>query len=243
MEGFLFLGFVIGMAHALEADHVAAVGAMATGRNTPKSLALRGAAWGLGHTITLFAICSAAILFGFVLTDQAAAALEFAVGIMLVVLGLDVIRRMRAARVHFHVHDHGDGRPHVHAHSHHGAKVSHASDPHDHSHHHAFPLKALGVGLIHGAAGSAGLLALAVAASKDAWLAVGYVALFGIGSILGMAALSFVAAWPLGAAERSATWLHRGVQLTAAVVAIGLGVHVMMETGHAALGTALTGAL
>jgi hypothetical protein len=54
-------------------------------------------------------------------------------------------------------------------------------------------------------------LALAVAATRDAWSAVGYVAVFGVGSILGMAALTFVAAWPLGAAERHAKRLHQGL--------------------------------
>lgn len=236
MEGFLLLGFVIGMGHALEADHLAAVAAMSIGKSSPKSLALRGAAWGLGHTLTLFAICTAAILFGLALTDRAAAALEFAVGVMLVLLGLDVLRRLRKARVHFHVHDHGGGRPHLHAHSHLGAAVPHDRDPHDHTHRHAFPIKAVLVGLVHGAAGSAGLLALAVAASKDAWLAVGYVALFGIGSMLGMAALSFIAAWPLGWAERAAKWLHTGVHIGAAAAAILLGLHVMTETGQVAWG-------
>lgn len=236
MEWFLILGFFVGMGHAIEADHLAAVGAMAVGKKSPKSLALRGAAWGLGHTITLFAICTAAILFGLVLTEQTSAALEFAVGMMLVVLGFDVLRRLRKARVHFHVHDHDGGRPHLHAHSHAGATQPHDSDPHDHSHRSGFPLKAMLVGLVHGAAGSAGLLALAVAASKDAWLAVSYVALFGIGSILGMAVLSFAAAWPLGWAERGAKWLHSGVHIAAGVFAIALGIHVMLDTGPIAWG-------
>ena len=138
MEWFLILGFFVGMGHAIEADHLAAVGAMAVGKKSPKSLALRGAAWGLGHTITLFAICTAAILFGLVLTEQTSAALEFAVGMMLVVLGFDVLRRLRKARVHFHVHDHDGGRPHLHAHSHAGATQPHDSDPHDHSHRSGF---------------------------------------------------------------------------------------------------------
>ena len=237
MEGFLALGFLIGMQHALEADHLAAVGAMAVeGRSSKRRLALRGAVWGLGHTITLFAICAAVIVMGLTLTDRMAAALEFGVGVMLVLLGLDVIRRMRAKRVHFHVHSHGDGRPHIHAHSHQDATADHASDPHHHRHPTGFPLRALLVGLVHGAAGSAGLLALAVAATQEAWAAVGYVAVFGLGSILGMAALSFVAAWPLGAAERHAKWLHRGLAVGAAALAIGLGVDVMAETAGTAWG-------
>ncbi len=237
MTGFLILGFLIGMQHALEADHLAAVAAMAAGRSSSKrALAWRGAVWGLGHTITLFAICAAVILLGMTLTDELSAALEFGVGVMLVLLGLDVVRRMRAQRVHFHVHSHGSGKPHLHAHSHAGATIPHARDAHDHSHPEGFPVRALLVGLLHGAAGSAGLLALAVAATGEPIVAIAYVALFGIGSILGMAALSFVAAWPLGAAEHHARWLHRGLSVGAAALAISLGIGVMLETGSTAAG-------
>ena len=238
MEGFLALGFLIGMQHALEADHLAAVGAMAvSGKSSKRGLALRGAAWGLGHTITLFAICTAVILMGLTLTEQTSAALEFGVGVMLVLLGLDVLRRFRAKRIHFHVHSHDAGRPHLHAHSHAGATAAHRDDPHDHRHPTGFPLRALAVGLIHGAAGSAGLLALAVAATQDAWTALGYVLVFGLGSILGMAALSFVAAWPLGAAEERARWIHTGLTLGAAALAIVLGVDVMAGTAETAWGS------
>ncbi|MDJ0951080.1 MAG: high frequency lysogenization protein HflD [Alphaproteobacteria bacterium] len=237
MEGFLALGFLIGMQHALEADHLAAVGTMAAGgRVSKKGLALRGAVWGLGHTITLFAICAAVILMGLTLTDRVAAALEFGVGVMLVLLGVDVIRRMRAQKVHFHVHAHDDGRAHIHAHSHAGATAPHARDRHDHRHPTGFPLRALIIGLVHGAAGSAGLLALAVAATREPWLAVGYVLVFGLGSILGMATLSCAAAWPLGAAERHAKWIHNGLSLGAAALAVMLGVDVMAETAGTAWG-------
>jgi len=237
LEGFLVLGFLIGMQHALEADHLAAVGTMAAGHHGGKrGLALRGAVWGLGHTITLFAICAAVILLGMTLTERMSAALEFGVGVMLVLLGLDVLRRMRAQRVHFHAHRHDGGRPHLHAHSHQGATAPHGEDPHDHKHPQGFPLRALVIGLVHGAAGSAGLLALAVAATREPWAAVGYVAVFGLGSILGMAALSFVAAWPLGAAERHAKWLHGGLALGAAALAVGIGVDVMAETAATAWG-------
>ncbi len=237
MEGFLALGFLIGMQHALEADHLAAVGAMAAGsRESKRRLALRGAIWGLGHTITLFAICTLAILLGFTLTDRWAAALEFGVGVMLVLLGLDVLRRVYLQRVHFHVHSHENGKRHLHAHSHQQATRPHGEDPHRHGHPQGFPLRALAVGLVHGAAGSAGLLALAVAATQNVWTAIGYVALFGLGSILGMAVLSYAAAWPLTLAERHARWLYKGLSLGAALLAVGLGIEVMSETGALAWG-------
>ena len=236
MEFFLLLGFVVGMGHALEADHLVAVGTLATGKSNRKSLVMRGAVWGLGHTLTLFAISTAVIVFGLVLTDKMTAAMEFSVGVLLVILGFDVLRRMRKSRVHFHVHDHGGGKSHLHAHSHLGATVEHDQDPHEHRHWNAFPVKALIIGLMHGAAGSAGLLALAVAASRDSWLALTYVALFGLGSIVGMAALTFIASWPLGWAEKSAARLHTALQLSIACLAVAIGAFVMLSTANAAWG-------
>lgn len=233
MEGFLFLGFLFGMKHALEADHLAAVGAMAVqdGSMSSGGLTLRGAVWGLGHTTTLFAICAAVFLLGMTLTDRMAAALEFGVGVMLVVLGLDVVRRIRKQRIHFHVHSHDGEKQHLHAHSHHGDAVPHDANPHRHQHPSGFPFRAFGVGLIHGAAGSAALIALAVAETRDPWVAVGYALVFGLGSVAGMAALSAVVAWPLLRAERHARLIHTGISFGAAGLAVALGIAVMAETG------------
>jgi len=231
VEGFLALGFLIGMQHALEADHLAAVSTMAVdGGASKRGLALRGAVWGLGHTLTLFAICAAVILLGLTMTDRAAAVLEFAVGCMLVLLGADVFRKMRKKKIHFHVHDHGDGKVHLHAHSHQEAQTQHSKDRHQHRHPTGFPVRALLVGLVHGAAGSAGLLALAIAATKDAWTAVAYVLVFGIGSIFGMAALTAIAAWPLRAAEKHAVRAHGALSVCAGVLAVVIGLDVMVET-------------
>ncbi|MGI9371487.1 MAG: urease accessory protein [Hyphomicrobiales bacterium] len=238
MEQFLALGFVVGMGHALEADHLAAVGALSTKKTSRRRLALLGATWGLGHTITLFALCSAVIFLGLVLTERLSAALEFTVGIMLVVLGLHVVFKMRQKKVHFHVHDHGDGSRHIHAHSHEEAKVSHEQDAHEHKHANGFPLKSFMVGLAHGAAGSAGLIALALAATRDSWAALGYVAAFGIGSMLGMALLTLAASWPLRYGQSGTGWIFKGLQMAIAAIAIWLGVSVMLETGPIAFNAA-----
>ena len=230
MEGFLVLGFLVGMQHALEADHLAAIGTMIEdGPRSKSSLVLRGAVWGLGHTITLFAICSAVILTGLQLTDRLSSALEFCVGFMLLVLGADVWRRMWKRRIHFHVHTHDDQKTHIHVHSHEHSVSGHNNDPHRHEHAAGFPIKALIIGLIHGSAGSAGLLVLAIAATQQPMMAIGYVLVFGVGALVGMAALTLVIAWPLGVVERSAAWIYKGATFAAGAVAIGVAIQVMLD--------------
>ena len=212
----LAFGMLIGMQHALEADHLAAVAALSAQRSTRRRLVMRGAYWGLGHTLSLFAICGAVILLGMVLTARMEATLEFAVGIMVLLLGVNVLRTLARRRIHFHAHDHGDGAVHIHAHSHDGEAAAHDPRAHRHSHPAGGLIRALLVGLLHGAAGSGALLVLAVAAAQSVSGALLYVLSFGLGSILGMAALSFVASYPLKALERGAAWLH-----TATLAAIG----------------------
>lgn len=236
MGGFLVLGFFLGMSHALEADHLAAVGALASkGRASGRRLALLGASWGLGHTTTLMVLALPVVLFGAVLSARLFAGLEVAVGLMLVGLGLSVLWRLRRQRVHFHAHDHGQG-PHLHAHSHAGASVEHDRDDHAHDHFRFSP-RAFAVGLMHGAAGSAGLVALAAAATGSALVAMGYVALFGLGSLLGMALLTWAAAWPLRLAEQRAARLLTLAQCAVAVIAIVIGLTHMSEFAPALLGT------
>lgn len=236
MVSFLLLGLFIGMAHALEADHLAAVGTLTSGgKATPKRLALLGASWGLGHTTTLLVLSFPVIFFGLVLSDRMAAGLEFAVGIMLIGLGTQVLWKMHKNRVHFHVHDHGDGQQHLHAHSHAGKKLDHDKDSHVHAHT-KFSARAYLIGLAHGAAGSAGLVALAAAATQNAITAMLYVLVFGFGSLLGMAALTYSASWPLRLAEKSAAKLLGAIKIGMATVAILIGADVMYETAFVLLG-------
>lgn len=232
------LGFLAGMGHALEPDHLAAVGSMATGKSSRAALVLRGAAWGMGHTITLFAICTAVILFGMALSHRMTASMESAVGVMLVLLGGEVLWRMHRTRAHVHVHQHAGGRRHVHVHSHLNEKTRHDARHHEHAHRHALPMKALLIGLVHGAAGSGALLVLVVATVPNPWLASFYVLLFGLGSMAGMASLSFAASWPLGVAERFAARFHQGFSLAIGLFAIILGVHSLLINLPAAWGGA-----
>ena len=158
MFGILGLGFLLGMQHALEADHIAAVSSIAARRTHIGDIVKHGLTWGLGHTLTLFVIAGAAILLGQAIPEQFARPLETAVGFMLVGLGAHVLWRLWHDRVHFHKHGHSDGTVHIHAHSH----ARETACPAAHAHTHGFRWRTLLVGLMHGMAGSAALLVLTV---------------------------------------------------------------------------------
>lgn len=212
----LVLGGLIGMQHALEADHLAAVAALSEKRNSRRALVLRGSAWGLGHTITLLTICGALLLLGEAISPRTEAMLEFTVGTMIMLLGVNVLYKVWRRRPHFHIHRHHDGEQHLHVHTHADDRSPHdAAGSHDHWHHNLGLGRALVVGMVHGAAGSAGLLILAAAANSVPE-AAGYVLAFGAGSIIGMATLSFIVSFPLRWMERCANWVN-----TVAFVSIG----------------------
>ena len=218
----LLLGFLIGMRHALEADHVAAVASLAARSHSFADTIRQGAFWGIGHTITLVLFGSMVIWMDSVMPEQVARWLEYAVGIMLVILGFDVIRRVISDRIHFHRHSHHDGETHFHAHSHSGEK-SHDPAIHRHEHEKPFPLRALVIGLVHGMAGSAALIILTLETIRSPLQGMLYMLLFGVGSMLGMALLSAAIAIPLRSSARGLTWLHNGLQLVIGAATIMIG--------------------
>lgn len=225
----LFFGCLIGMQHALEADHLAAIAALSAKRSSRRALVLRGGIWGIGHTFTLLLICGLLLLLGEAVPPRVEAGLELIVGIMIVILGANVLYTLWKRRPHIHVHEHKDGRNHVHVHSHADELVAHTESQHRHEHRHLGLRRALLVGMVHGAAGSAGLLVLA-AAAESVGEAAGYVLSFGAGSIIGMAALSFVASYPLRVLERSANWLNAAAYIAIAGVAIVVGGGLIEES-------------
>ena len=224
----LVFGMLVGMQHSLEADHLAAIAALSAKKSSPRQLVLRGAYWGMGHTFSLFAICGAAILLGLAITERVEATLEFCVGVMIVLLGAHVLLTLFRRRIHFHVHQH-DGEPHVHAHAHAGEPAGHEASRHAHAHPRRGFIKALAVGLVHGAAGSGGLLVLVVAVSQSTAWALFYVLSFGLGSIIGMAALSFVASYPLKLLEKGAGWLDTAVMAAIGSFAVLIGGGLVIE--------------
>jgi ABC-type nickel/cobalt efflux system permease component RcnA len=228
MLAFLGLGFVLGMQHALETDHIAAVSSIAARRTQIGDIVKHGLTWGIGHTITLFLFAGAALVLGQAIPEHIEQPLETAVGVMLVGLGTHLLWRLWRDRVHVHLHTHDDGTRHIHVHSHSGEAMPHTQSAHPHSH--GFRWRSLLVGLMHGMAGSAALLVLTVSQAEVPAQGLLYVLLFGVGSMLGMGALSAAIALPIAASAKFLTWANRGLQVAVGIVTIAIGLNTIIET-------------
>jgi ABC-type nickel/cobalt efflux system permease component RcnA len=227
MLSILLLGFLMGMRHALEADHLAAVASLAAGgRASRRSTIVRGAVWGVGHTFSLLLFGGACLVLQLSIPAHVSRALELGVGAMLLALGGDIVWRARRRHVHVHVHRHRDGDVHLHAHRHTSGEP-HDPAHHEHPHPERFPRRALAVGMMHGLAGSAALVLLAVQTLGSAWLGLFYILLFGVGSIAGMALLSIVIAVPLELSARRLNRMYAAVEVVVGAVTIGIGLWVM----------------
>lgn len=177
------LGVLLGMRHALEPDHLAAVSTLITERQHSRRGALwLGAAWGFGHSLSLLVVGILLAALHAELPPRLALAFEAAVVIMLVALGVKALRASLFRATARHAHAHGGAHGHDHSH------------PHAHDHRQPrFALRSLTYGIIHGLAGSGSLTALVIANLPSLGARVLYIALFGFGSMLGMAMLSGVA--------------------------------------------------
>jgi high-affinity nickel-transport protein len=208
------LGSLLGMRHALEPDHLAAVTTLVSRERSSLRAALLGAWWGIGHTLALVLVGAALVIVRAELPARVSEAFELAVALMLIALG---IRSIRLAALQ------GPGGPrHLHRH---GLLVhSHAAVPaHVHFGTWTFARRPLLVGAVHGLAGSGALTALVLATLPTTAARLMYVLLFGIGSTLSMATLSGLLGWPLarlGTHHRVA----RGISLAVGFVSIGIGI-------------------
>jgi hypothetical protein len=207
------LGSLLGVRHALEPDHLAAVSTLVTSERSSYKAALLGACWGLGHTLALVIVAAVLVVLRAEMPAQMADVCEFFVALMLIALGMRAILQAtrQGAAGPAQAHRHG-GLVHVHR----------AGAPHVHIGGWTLARRPLVVGAVHGLAGSGALTALVLTTLPTTAAQLAYVGLFGLGSTLGMAALSGILGWPLarlGADRRVA----RAVTLTVGCASTLLG--------------------
>ena len=226
----LAIGGLLGLRHAFEPDHLAAVSTLATrpGGRRLWSAGHLGLIWGLGHTVTVGAVVLLIIALGVQLPVGLWPAAELLVAALLILLGTLVIWRYVRGRWHMHAHVHAAAAPHFHLHSH-GADPSHG-----HTHAMVDARRSLGFGIAHGLAGSGAIAALLVAAVPDTMSRLVYFAAFSAGTIVGMLGVSLTLSVLVRvAAERSARWatmLHVGAAVMSVVAGVVLAQQVIMRS-------------
>jgi hypothetical protein len=249
----LLLGFFLGMRHATDADHVIAVTTIVSRQRSVRAAAWTGALWGLGHTLTILAVGGAIVLFGLVIPPRVGLGMEFSVALMLILLGILTLTgltgRLHEARAADHqAGDHGNHHAHAHAHGDyvHSHVHGHAPDAHGHAEE-ATPqarldlvlgrfgayqlLRPLVVGLVHGLAGSVAVALLVLATIRDLWWAVGYLLVFGVGTIAGMMLITAAVAVPFAATAGRFAWLNRHLATASGVLSLAFGVWMAYQIG------------
>jgi hypothetical protein len=254
---FLFLGFFLGMRHATDADHVVAIATIVSRERSMVGSALIGAAWGVGHTMTVMAVGAAIIVFGVVIPPKLGLSMEFAVGIMLVLLGILTLtgmsRTVGAAHVHAGV---AGGHPldlhdHVHAHGDYVHQHLHGDGPDAHGHaEEQTPLARLdrsgfgriafyewlrpfAVGLVHGLAGSAAAALMVLSIIREPVAALGYLLLFGLGTIAGMMLITMVLSAPFAFTAVNLPKFNWRLRVASGLISFVFGVILIYGIGFA----------
>ena len=219
----LILGFVLGLWHAKDPDHLAAVSTIVSERKSLLSSTIIGGFWGIGHTISLLIVGILVIFLKLQISEKVEGYLEAGVGIMLVLLGLNALRKVfQSEKIHLHQHQH-NGREHLHLHT-------HADEKAEENHHFLkFSPRAVLVGMIHGLAGSAAVMLLIIPTISSPVLALGYVLIFGIGSIGGMMIMSFMIGLPFHFTADKFLQFNKVIKVIAGIFSFGLGLFIIYE--------------
>lgn len=217
-------GFLLGVKHALDADHIVAITTIVSRSNSLLRSIMVGLIWGIGHTITLFAVGFAVLVLKLNIPDRLVLSMEFAVGIILVALGIPLIRQLIRARAHVHWHEHED-KGHLHGHA-------HQEETRVHNHQHI--RRPLLVGMIHGLAGSGALTILVLSTMSSVTQGLFLLLLFGIGSILGMLIFSGLISLPFKLTSGVSQQLNLWIQGAAGIISTAFGLFIMWQTGFVA---------
>jgi hypothetical protein len=211
VDSLIVLGFVLGLRHALDADHLAAISTIVSERRSLPSSLLIGASWGFGHTLALLIAGVVVLLLRYHITDRTAHVFELCVGVMLVCLGANVLRTL-VGRVASHTHNHPTAAAHW------------RSDG-------WLLARPLVIGMVHGLAGSAPLLLLTLTAMSSPVAAFAYIAVFGVGSMMGMTITSLLISMPARLTVERFSRTHLALRGFSGLFSVGLGLFIVYENG------------
>ncbi len=212
------IGFLLGIKHSLDPDHIVAVTAIITRERRPLRSALTGVFWGVGHTASLLIAALLILALNLTIPQSLERIFELIVGMVMLWLGVSVVKRAVYLRLHIHGHRHGE-RVHLHFHTH-AESGEHAEE---HAHKHG---RSVLVGMSHGLAGSAALMLLIVSQVNSIFTGIIYVGVFGAGTILGMLVFGGLIGIPMrisAQAPRINAFLRFGVGM----LSMGMGLMII----------------
>jgi high-affinity nickel-transport protein len=212
----LALGFFLGMRHATDSDHVIAVTTIVSRARSARAALWVGALWGLGHSATILTVGGAIVLFGWVIPPRLGLSMEMSVAVMLIVLGA-INLSGALSRINQVAHPHR-----------HTAELDESPVPHVHA---RGPLRPLLIGVVHGLAGSAAVTLLVLTTIKSAGMALLYLAIFGAGTLVGMALLTAAMALPISAFSRRFSNVEQLMARVTGVVSIAFGLLLAYRIG------------
>ena len=251
----VLLGFFLGRRHATDPDHVIAVTTIVSRERSILHAAMIGALWGLGHTVTIFAVGSAIILFNLTISPRLGLSMELSVGLMLILLGvMNLTGLMRRAMDWITVRGRGPG---THSHVILGRRIIHSHDDdgdedEDRAAESKFAcssgapqwwpqsLKTLGpfhfarpltVGIVHGLAGSAAVALLVLTTIHRPSWAIGYLLIFGLGTIAGMMLITAAIAFPFAYTMKRFVQLNRGLAIASGMLSVSFGFFLCYQIG------------
>lgn len=242
----LSLGFLLGMRHATDPDHVVAIATIVARQRGIAKAGLIGVLWGLGHTLTIFVVGAVIILFQVTVSARVGLSMELAVAAMLILLGVlnltGTLRRMQEAfnpawRTAGAADTPGHENPSTHESS--GSPVPRAQPVKSRTSVERLlegvgvygVLRPIAVGIVHGLAGSAAVALLVMSTLSDPWWAIGYLFLFGVGTIVGMMLITLVIAVPFAlTAAKFANW-NRGLAIASGCLSLGFGLFLSYQIG------------
>ena len=225
----LAFGFLLGLKHATDADHVVAVASIVSKENSLLASIWIGASWGLGHSIPLLIVGSTVLIAKDIALDRFEAVspyLEFGVGIMLIYLGISTVWNVLRNKMHIHTHNHGEG-PHIHVHASHAKGNVAEAQPTSHNSFYllgkpVLRVKSFAIGMVHGLAGSAAVMVALLPSITSMWAGAGYLMLFSVGTMLSMAGLTILLALPFKASG-SRQRFNRSITAFAGFASISIG--------------------
>jgi high-affinity nickel permease len=247
----LTIGFLLGMRHATDPDHVIAVSTIVSRERSIVKAGLIGALWGCGHTVTIVVVGAAIILFGLAIPPRVGLSMEFSVGLMLILLGvLNLTGAMQwlskkfspshpqVTGEHAHLHEH-NSHLHLHWHAHGTAGDHHAASlatparlRAPFAHLGVFhTLRPLFVGLVHGLAGSAAVALLVLSTIREPRWAILYLLVFGIGTVAGMMLITAAIALPFSFAGYQFAWLNKSLITASGLVSVAFGLFICYHIG------------